>query len=430
MNYIDYVKIEGFWGDKTIEIDFERDINFLIGVNGSGKTTFINLVAAALNLDFPTLDRFQYQKIHVRLRSFEEKKFKPYIEVEKLKDERTPYPRIIFRIKTSAKDGIKEYPLNEIEEENLFRYQGDLAYRRRVGRRRDYDEDIFQQIRDLINISWLSIHRTNSPNRNQSHDSSFESSVDQKIDELSNSFLRYFSVLQSKAANESESFQRYIFLSLLADESEQQIFSVLHTIKSDDEKKYLKEIFSEFNLPERMYQDKLEHHFNSYDSSIEKLKQEKALNINDLSFLIGTRRIHTIVQKWSELITKQNEIFKFRDTFLDVVNSLLKRKQLVFSDRNELLIETDSGKTFGLKKLSSGEKQLIIILGETLLQQASPHIYIADEPELSLHVDWQERLVGSLKSINPNSQILFATHSPDIVSSYTHSVIRIEDHIK
>ncbi len=37
MNYIDYVKVEGFWGDKTAEIDFSKDINFIIGVNGSGK---------------------------------------------------------------------------------------------------------------------------------------------------------------------------------------------------------------------------------------------------------------------------------------------------------------------------------------------------------------------------------------------------------
>ena len=103
---------------------------------------------------------------------------------------------------------------------------------------------------------------------------------------------------------------------------------------------------------------------------------------------------------------------------------------MIFSDRNELIIQTDSGKKFPLNNLSSGEKQLIIILGESLLQQSTPHIYIADEPELSLHVAWQEKLVSSLKAINPNSQILFATHSPDIVSSYGTSVINIEKYIK
>lgn len=176
-----------------------------------------------------------------------------------------------------------------------------------------------------------------------------------------------------------------------------------------------------------MYSKKLEKHFEAYDNSINKFRTSNSLDINDASFLIGTRRIHGVVQKWNELIAKQKELFKFRDMFVDVVNSLLQRKKLIISDRNDLQIKTDSGKIFPLKNLSSGEKQLIIILGESLLQQSSPHVYIADEPELSLHVAWQEKLVSSLKAINPNSQIVFATHSPDIVSSYSNSVIKIEN---
>ena len=80
--------------------------------------------------------------------------------------------------------------------------------------------------------------------------------------------------------------------------------------------------------------------------------------------------------------------------------------------------------------LSSGEKQLLIILGQSLLEEENVNIYIADEPELSLHVEWQEKLVSSLKSINPNSQIIFATHSPDIVGQFTESVIKVEEAIK
>ena len=62
MNKIDKVRIDGFWIDKTVEFKLKDDVNFLIGVNGSGKTTIINLVAATLNADFATLDRFQFKK--------------------------------------------------------------------------------------------------------------------------------------------------------------------------------------------------------------------------------------------------------------------------------------------------------------------------------------------------------------------------------
>ncbi|MFH7018678.1 AAA family ATPase [Flavobacterium sp. FlaQc-47] len=56
MRKISKVSIDGFWGDKTVSLEFNEDINFLIGVNGSGKTTIINLIAASLNADFATLD--------------------------------------------------------------------------------------------------------------------------------------------------------------------------------------------------------------------------------------------------------------------------------------------------------------------------------------------------------------------------------------
>ncbi|KAA0126348.1 ATP-binding protein [Chryseobacterium sp. SN22] len=113
-----------------------------------------------------------------------------------------------------------------------------------------------------------------------------------------------------------------------------------------------------------------------------------------------------------------------------LLNSLLIRKTVFINEKNELMIETQSGKVFPLIKLSSGEKQLIIIFGQAVLQGENPHIYIADEPELSLHIDWQEKLVKNLKSINPNSQIIFATHSPDIVSDYSDKLFNIEKSFK
>ena len=94
--------------------------------------------------------------------------------------------------------------------------------------------------------------------------------------------------------------------------------------------------------------------------------------------------------------------------------------------QNELQVTTQSGKDLPIHRLSSGEKQLLIVLGEALLQKKKPWVYIADEPELSLHIRWQESLVGNLRSINPNSQIIFATHSPDVVSTFDEKVFDME----
>jgi predicted ATP-dependent endonuclease of OLD family len=54
-------------------------------------------------------------------------------------------------------------------------------------------------------------------------------------------------------------------------------------------------------------------------------------------------------------------------------------------------------------------------------------IFIADEPELSLHVSWQAELLKALRDLNRNAQLIVATHSPEIVAGFTNNVIDMED---
>ncbi|KQP53968.1 hypothetical protein ASF51_17735 [Agreia sp. Leaf283] len=93
-------------------------------------------------------------------------------------------------------------------------------------------------------------------------------------------------------------------------------------------------------------------------------------------------------------------------------------KHVVFSGkapsaRNSIQIEI-GGSSIPLQSLSSGEKQLLQLLLEILA--ANAHTVMIDEPELSMHVDWQERLVASMQRVNPGCQLLLATHSPEIIA--------------
>lgn len=427
MRKIKKVKIQGFWGDKTVTLDFKEQINFLIGLNGSGKTTMINLIAAALKADFATLDKFQYDKI--RIDFFPLKKTdKSYIEVEKTEKEDSPYPNIIFKIKESKREEIKSFSLNELEEEQLFRHPKEyITHRRRMGRGHMV-RDIHLALRDFVNLTWLSIHRKNSFNRG---DDSYESTIDQKIKELSSDFVKYFGILDKNYSSETEKFQKNIFLSLIKDDSNDDVLSISSGLNSETEKEALKQIFSLFGLKEKEFRNKLDKYFENFEEAAKKLENnDNGIKLNDLSALIGVRRIHTIVQEWNSLNKKKSEINKPKHTFIEIINSMFQRKQVFINERNELLVRTQSNKIFHLTRLSSGEKQLLILLGQSLLQENHNHIYIADEPELSLHVEWQEKLVHSLKNINPNSQIIFATHSPDIVGDYSKSIIQVENVIK
>lgn len=160
------------------------------------------------------------------------------------------------------------------------------------------------------------------------------------------------------------------------------------------------------------------------------MEGKQGLDLNDLMTLVNSYRSHRVVENWNNLLKKQAEILQPKATLVEVLNGLFQRKKIYINEKNEIEATTDSGKKLSLKGLSSGEKQLIIILGEALLQRESPWIYIADEPELSLHVRWQEKLIENLRRINPQAQIVCATHSPDVVSTYAKNVFDMERMIK
>lgn len=428
MKKIKKVKIDKFWGEKSITIHFQKQINFLIGPNGSGKTTIINLIAASLKADFTTLDKILFDKI--RIDFFEdESNSKTYIIVEKIENEMSPYPEIIFKIKTPDLNKIKTYNLGELEEENHFRYPKDYLFHQRRMRSGKMGRDISSALKDIINVTWLSIHRKNKFDID--NENSFESTIDLKIKELSVELTKYFGILDKLYSTETEKFQKNIFLSLIKEDTNQGHLET-SDLNSAQEKEALKQIFELFGLRESEFKLDLSNHFKAFDSAKKKMetKENHSVSLNDFSAIIGTRRIHNIVKEWSSLNQKKEEINQPKFTFIDIINNLLQRKTIFINEKNELLVETQSGKIFHLTHLSSGEKQLLILLGQNLLQENKAHIYIADEPELSLHVDWQERLVDSMRSLNPNSQIIFATHSPDIVGIYSNSIIQAETIIK
>ena len=66
-------------------------------------------------------------------------------------------------------------------------------------------------------------------------------------------------------------------------------------------------------------------------------------------------------------------------------------------------------------QLSSGEKQLLVILLTVLVEDQLPYVLFMDEPEVSLHVEWQQTLIDSIMKLNPNLQIILTTHSPAVV---------------
>ena len=434
MNFVDKVTIENFWGEHALELDFHDDVNFIIGINGSGKTTVVDMVVAALTANFTELDRLEFSKLIVKLKSKNSRK-KPTITITKKPMENVPFSSIEYAISKSATEKPAIYALNDYEEQMMLRnyprhfieYSGRFMEREpfhRPGR------SVSFALEGLVRISWLSVHRSTS--ELATHEERFESAVDRRLKHLSHRLVRYFSTLGKQGSEELENFQKTVFLSMLDRKKRDMLFfEAIKKINIAKEKEALRSIFEQFGVPAADFQNRLDEHFKSFERAVEKAQSsEPRLNLSDLYVLTGTERIDTIVEEWHKLLNKRKRIFKPKDVFLEIINSMMKRKRFGINARNELQVTSDTGKELPVDRLSSGEKQLLIVLGEALLQEKGTWIYLADEPELSLHVKWQENLVHNLRAINENSQIIFATHSPDVVSTYCDRVFDMEDVLK
>ena len=117
-----------------------------------------------------------------------------------------------------------------------------------------------------------------------------------------------------------------------------------------------------------------------------------------------------------------------KQRFQDMVDDL-------FSDTGKKIVRTENeirfsqiGETLVPYQLSSGEKQMLAILLTVLVEDNQHYVLFMDEPEVSLHIEWQKRLIDLCVELNPNVQIILTTHSPAVVmNGWVESVTEVTD---
>jgi ABC-type lipoprotein export system ATPase subunit len=130
---------------------------------------------------------------------------------------------------------------------------------------------------------------------------------------------------------------------------------------------------------------------------------------------------------------KDSEIILSKlNLFFEIVNRLfLNSGKSIDENENRIVFKFDDGTKILPYQLSSGEKQLLVILLTVLCQDEKPSILLMDEPEISLHISWQYELIEIIRTINPNCQVIIVTHSPSIFNDgLRDKVFWIEDIIK
>ena len=140
----------------------------------------------------------------------------------------------------------------------------------------------------------------------------------------------------------------------------------------------------------------------------------------DYQVNIGNRIIELLTSGDPEDQVKAAEVSAPKKQFQDMIDELFAdtHKKIDRKSNEIQFIQTNGNGTTEVitpYQLSSGEKQMLAILLTVLVENREPYALLMDEPEISLHIDWQQRLIDLIRELNPHAQIILSTHSPALI---------------
>lgn len=269
---------------------------------------------------------------------------------------------------------------------------------------------ILEAIKDFFNNKYLNFNKPEKSNVNL--DIFFEDFEKKQIEEAEKSSIDnyehklqdFFSALQSYEYNRKNNGEYYSYLIAKFFENPPKIIYVPAENKFEEIQTYSTTLSKEYKF------------INTINSNV----------IRDIPSYIATRRNYlatieedlTMKEITNKVVNEINGIFNILE--LDV-----KLKGFSKDEKTMPIFENSVGEEFDINNLSSGEKQLFLRTLSIKMLEPKNSIILIDEPELSLHPKWQQRIIEVYKKIGENNQIIVATHSPHILGSVSNENIFI-----
>lgn len=135
----------------------------------------------------------------------------------------------------------------------------------------------------------------------------------------------------------------------------------------------------------------------------------------DYQVNIGNRIIELLTSGSPDDQLAASALSQPKTTFQNIIDELFRETgKTIIRRQNEIAFMQD-GDLISPYRLSSGEKQILLILLTVLVQDRQPYTLFMDEPEVSLHIEWQQQLISLIQRLNPKCQIILTTHSPALI---------------
>ncbi|MCK4946328.1 MAG: AAA family ATPase [Spirochaetes bacterium] len=448
-------------GYLNFDIKFNEDLTFVTGINGTGKTSALNAIIALI---FPRLDYLSnttFKELKLEIKNNE----KLYKLVAKKSSENTILTCAAFKnekLTISRFEALEDMPSRHLKELEEDHYKIMLA--------KHAQNPIIKFIEKLPSPMYLGLERRSlsvdteqrrryySPSlrmhkqRYKNHRSIFSRSIGQSLDEALYFARETFRNNSRKKVTLDETIRKELVLGLLGlDPIELAVRRKAPTKKElnsiKEARKNLQKLPDLLNIDKKIISKKIDPLFNFLDKKKKIFEKKLPKNIKDDDERIQNKMMagiewsfnQTHLSKISYLsktisnYSKESEkISRHSNEFLETANSFLKDsgKTLSFSEYGELvfsLVVEQNDKERDIRTLSSGEIQLIVILTHLYFnpEVEKANVFIIDEPELSLHVQWQEKFVDGIMSASNKIQFIMATHSPSIILDKISNCIEI-----
>lgn len=124
---------------------------------------------------------------------------------------------------------------------------------------------------------------------------------------------------------------------------------------------------------------------------------------------------------FNEKLDTFTDLQKRIEALVEIVGTKLRRKKFTVDRKSGFVFKTTEGgeRTLSVTDLSSGEQHQIVLFFELIFASAGINFFLIDEPEISLHVEWQRRFIDDLQKVQKltGANFIVATHSPQIINN-------------